>query len=243
MSKVLKIAIPGLVLFLLALASLLPLRTATEIFGPAGFGYQRVEGTVWHGMFHYPRLGRQEARSLAVSLSPAGLLTGTAVADFRLTGEHVSGSGTLSLSGSTTQLRDAGIDLNLDRRAGDMRFRGTLYLSIDRLALTDKGCEQIDGLFRTDILGPLKSMGLWSAAEATGDLACNDGRINIAMTDGEGEGAESRRLSFSFDPLQMRLDTDISVKTVSAELVNKLTRAGFRKRNDRWVWHHQERIG
>ena len=241
MSKLLKIGAPILLLFLVSLASLFPLRMAMVLGKPSGFTYQRVEGTVWNGMFHYPRLGGLETASLAVALSPAGLLTGKAVTDFRLTGDILSGTGALSLSGNRMQLHEAGFDVNIDTQAGFVRFRGSLYLSIDRLTMTDTGCEEIDGLFRTDLLTPLKNMGLWSEAEASGALACDKGRVNIVLNDGKGE--EQRRVSVTFDPLQMRLDTDISVKTASAELVAKLTQAGFRKRNDRWVWHHQERIG
>ncbi|WP_417317576.1 type II secretion system protein N [Emcibacter sp.] len=242
MSHYLKFVLPALLVFLVALVSLFPLRMAMVMGKPAAFGYQRVEGTVWNGMFHYPRIGRQEARSLAVSLSPGGLLTGKAVTDFRLTGEDVSGTGTLTLSpGGHVQLSDSGIDIDLDRQAGFLRFRGNIYFSVDRLDLTDKGCDVIEGRFRTDLMKPLVSMGLWGDPENTGNLTCDKGRLIVTISDGQGE--EQRQVSFALDPLQMRLDTDISIRTGRQDVRETLTRAGFRKRNNSWVWHHQERVG
>ncbi|WP_321392233.1 type II secretion system protein N [Emcibacter sp.] len=242
MRDYLKIGLPVLLVFISALISLMPLRTAMMMGKPAFFGYQRVEGTVWNGKFHYPRIAGQEVRSLAVSLSPSGLLTGRAVTEFRLVGDEVKGDGTLALSlGGTMQLTDAAFDVTLERQAGMVRFQGGIYLSIDRLELTDQGCEMIEGAFRTDLMTPLSNMGLWTVPENTGALTCNNGRIVMAITDGAGE--ERRQVSFTFDPLQMRLDTDISIRTGLQEVRDKLQQAGFRKRNNNWVWHHQERFG
>ncbi len=191
----------GALIFLATVVASIPASAVSIAANKRGgaLSYAAARGTIWNGEFRSASAAGVPLGDVKFQLSPLSLLRFSPKATLSMNGA-VSGEGAIAVGpGARLALRNVKADIDLGAAAprgllGEPAA-GRARLDIERLDLSRaKGCVQAAGDLWTDALdAPAKRYDLPSLP-LSGGVACDDGKLVIALSGENARTAASIRL-------------------------------------------------